>query len=141
MPLSDLKGFNSAEIENPNLKRIKSCSENIGSSVRSKTVDPFKDDAGIGTRRKNTIRQRETIIFNQEDILDYLHFKESRKKIKLFFDKLKDLIVNFSACLNTIDQSYSWIQKRFLKDNLKRIKKSHKVKREKYFSKIYLFVN
>lgn len=127
--VSDLKGFNSNGNEKENLKKMKSCSENIG-SVRSRTADPFKDDVGLGMKRKTTLRQKETIIFNQEDILDFLHFKEWRKKMKMFFDKLKDLIVNFSSCLYTIDQSYSWIQKRFLKENLKRIKKSHKKKKE-----------
>jgi len=127
----DLKGFNSAGIENPNIPKYnKSYSENIG-SVRSKTVDLNKDDSGLASKRRNSLRQRETIIFNPEDILDFVHFKEWRKKAKVFFDRLKDLIVNFSSCLNTIDQSYSWIQKRFLKENLKRIKKSHKSKLEK----------
>lgn len=129
--LSELKAFISEGYENQNLKRIKSCSENIRSH-RSRTADPSKEDPGSPYKKKKSLRQKETIIFNQEDILEYLHFKEWKKKIGVFFDKIKELMLNFTSCLNIIDQSYSWIQKRFLKDNLKRIKKSYKTKSEMY---------
>ncbi len=135
---SNINNINGAENEiyNNNLNKIKASSECLVSS-RSKSVDPSINNNEIGIKKKVSLRQKETIIFNQEDIVDYLHFKEWRKKIKLFFDKLKELIFNFSAYLFTIDQSYSWIQKRFLKENLKRIKKSHKAKQITYYYYYY----
>lgn len=117
--------------ENSNvLKRRQS--ESIPSSSRSKAFDQIKDnDPTINLKRKTSLRQRETIIFNQEDILEFLYFKEWKKKFIHFLKKMKDLILVFSNCLHTVDQSYSWIQKRFLKENLNRIKKSHKASKQK----------
>lgn len=93
---------------------------------RSRTFEGIKDsDPAINLKRKTSLRQRETIIFNQEDILEFLAFKEWKKKFVSLLKKINELILIFSNCLNTVDQSYSWIQKRFLKESLNKLKKSH----------------
>jgi len=99
--------------------------------LKDKDRDKDRDnDFNINLRINNSISQKEKFIFNKDDILEFLKFKEMKKNLKMFFEKLKDLIINFTSCINIIDQSYSWIQKRYLTENLKRITRSYKEKKK-----------
>jgi hypothetical protein len=126
----------SAENLDINKSRSKSVFESKIEYIRKNKSNDFTKDKdnefniNSNLKRHNTISQKDKIIFNKEDIIEFLKFKEMKKNLKLFFEKLKDLFFNFTSCISILDQSYSWIQKRYLKENLKRITRSYKEKKK-----------
>ena len=99
----------------------------------SKKSRSFEFKKEIENFFKNTFEEdkiKETLILNSEEIREFIKFKDWKNRFGNFMDKIRKLTKRFYTIISLINQSYNWIKKRYLGDNLKRIKKSYKLKKE-----------
>ena len=102
---------------------------------RSKTVDSLKEleifnSNHSNLKKKHSKVSKETLILKPDDIKELIQFKDWKNRFGIFMDKIRKLIHRFYTTLTLINDSYSWIEKRYLGENLKRIKKSIVLKHE-----------